>query len=155
MSLLEKVGEQGAFAIKAEVDRALKQIGDDPSAAAHYAGNILEATFKHYLKESGVTHMESATLAELWPLVRESLGINPKDLESKDLKKISSGLNSIVDGTMHLRNNRSAAHGKSIEASERARLSSRHARLVVNSASTLAEYVMDCLKDRQIGKRAS
>ncbi|WP_081758985.1 abortive infection family protein [Thioalkalivibrio sp. HK1] len=35
-------------------------------------------------------------------------------MDEKDLKKIASGLFQIVDGTMHLRNKKSAAHTASL-----------------------------------------
>jgi hypothetical protein len=54
-------------------------------------------------------------LNKLWQLVRDDLGINPKNLEEKGLKKIASGLGNVVEGTMYLRNKRSGAHGRTEE----------------------------------------
>ena len=98
------VSLRGLSAVEVEMKRALKQIEDDPNAAAQYAGNVLEATFKAYLNNKKIAYNENKdTLNDLWRLTRDDLGINPKDLEAKDLKKIASGLGSIVDGTMYLR----------------------------------------------------
>lgn len=106
-----------------------------PLLRAHYAGNILEASLKAYLQAKSITfNDETATLSDLWPLVRGDIGLNPKDLENKDLKKIASGLNSIVDGTMYLRNKKSGAHGRTEEQTKEIALRPRHARLVVHSA---------------------
>ncbi|WP_081432831.1 abortive infection family protein [Acidiphilium cryptum] len=55
------------------------------------------------------------TLAELWKIATEQIGLRPVDWDNKDLKKIASGLNNIVDGIAHLRNAKSGAHGKSEE----------------------------------------
>ena len=145
-SLQETVTKGGLKAIEIEMDRALKMVDADPNAAAHYAGNILEASLKAYLQGKGVTfNDETATLSDLWPLVRGDIGLNPKDLESKDLKKIASGLNSIVDGTMYLRNKKSGAHGRTEEQTKEIALRPRHARLVVHSAHTLSMYVLECM----------
>lgn len=148
-SLQEMIDAGGLAAIQIEMNRALKQVDGDPNAAAHYAGNILEATLKAYLIKKSVSFKDQTdTLNRLWELVRDSIGINPKDLESKDLKKIASGLNSIVDGTMYLRNKKSGAHGRTEEQFEANALRPRHARLVIHSAHTLAAYVLECLADK-------
>jgi len=145
-SLQDRVNNGGLEAIGIEMDRALKMVNDDPNAAVHYAGNILEASLKAYLQNKSIPfNDETATLSDLWPLVRSDIGLNPKDLENKDLKKIASGLNSIVDGTMYLRNKKSGAHGRTEEQTRKIALRPRHARLVVHSAHTLSMYVLECL----------
>jgi hypothetical protein len=147
-SLREIIERGGLSAVELEMDRALKQVEGDPNAAAHYAGNVLEAALKAYLDQKGVTfNDQSDTLSTLWTLSRDALGINPKDLEAKDLKKIASGLNSIVDGTMYMRNKKSGAHGRTEEQYRTSALRPRHARLVIHSAHTLAAYVLECLSD--------
>lgn len=146
LTLREMIEGGGLTAVSVEMERSLKQVETDPNAAAHYAANILEATLKAYLVRKSIPfNDESDTLNRLWELVRDSLGINPKDLPSKDLKKIASGLNSIVDGTMFLRNKKSGAHGRTEEQTREDVLRPRHARLVIHSAHTLAVYVLECL----------
>ncbi|WBU53580.1 abortive infection family protein [Paracoccus sp. SCSIO 75233] len=68
-----------------------------------------------------------------------------QDIASNDLKKIASGLNSIVDGTMFLRNKKSASHGRTEAQIKANELRPRHARLVIHSAHTLATYVLECM----------
>lgn len=146
-SLQETVSRDGLKAISIEMERALKMVNDDPNAAAHYAGNILEASLKAYLNAKSISFNDvTATLSDLWPLVRDNIGLNPKDLGTKDLKKIASGLNSIVDGTMYLRNKKSGAHGRTEEQTKEIALRPRHARLVVHSVHTLAMYVLECME---------
>jgi hypothetical protein len=146
-SLDDMVSQRGLSAVEVEMKRALKQVEDDPNAAAQYAGNVLEATFKTYLNKKKIAYNENGeTLNDLWRLTRDDLGINPKDLEAKDLKKIASGLGSIVDGTMYLRNKRSGAHGRTEAEHTASAIRPRHARLVIHSAHTLAAYVLECLE---------
>lgn len=145
-SLREMIERGGLSAVELEMERALKQVEGDPNAAAHYAGNVLEAALKAYLGRKGLAFDDQKdTLSTLWTLTRDALGINPKDLEAKDLKKIASGLNSIVDGTMYLRNKKSGAHGRTEDQLRASALRPRHARLVIHSAHTLAAYVLECL----------
>ena len=134
-------------AVQTEIDRALKLVNDDPNGAAQFAANVLEAVFKSYLTKKSIWFDEDTdTLNGLWAKVRGSLGLNPKDMVAKDLQKIASGLNSIVNGTMFMRNKRSGAHGKSEEQANKAIIRPRHARLVIHSSHTLAAYVLECLE---------
>jgi len=147
-SLREMIERGGLSAIELEMGRALKQVEGDPNAAAHYAGNVLEAALKAYLTQKGIAFNDhSDTLNTLWALTRNALGVNPKDLDTKDLKKIASGLNSIVDGTMYMRNKKSGAHGRTEDQLRESALRPRHARLVIHSTHTLAVYVLECLSD--------
>lgn len=149
VSLREMIEQGGLAAVEVEMTRALKQVDSDPNAAAHYAGNVLEAAMKAYLtKKELLFNDQTDTLSNLWPLTRSDLGIDPKDLESKGLKKISSGLNSIVDGAMHMRNKKSAAHGRTEDQLHANLLHPRHAKLAIHSAHTLAAYILECLADK-------
>lgn len=106
--------------VDAEIERALNNVETDPLSAIHNAANVLEATFKAYLDRMDITYKEDQdTLSNLWTLVVNDIGINPKELDDKDLKMITSGLFKVVDGTMHLRNKKSAAHGKSENQSKK------------------------------------
>lgn len=148
-SLREMIEGGGLSAVELEMEGALKQVEGDPNAAAHYAGNVLEAALKAYLIKKNIPfNDQNSTLSTLWTLTRDALGINPKDLEAKDLKKIASGLNSIVDGTMYMRNKRSGAHGRTEDQLKTSVLRPRHARLVIHSAHTLAAYVLECLDEK-------
>ncbi len=55
---------------------------------------------------------------------------------------ITSGLYQVVQGTMNLRNKKSASHGRSEENFRKINLKPRHACLVVNAASALAMYIL-------------
>lgn len=147
-SLRETVSKGGLKAIEIEMNRALKIVDSDPNGAAHYAGNILEASLKAYLDHKKINfNDQKATLSDLWQLVRDNIGLKPQDMPNNDLKKIASGLNSIVDGTMFIRNKKSGAHGRTEEQTKTNVLRPRHARLVVHSAHTVSMYVLECMAD--------
>jgi hypothetical protein len=146
-SLSELVSLNGLSAVQTEIDRALQLVTDDPNGAAQFAANALEAVFKAYLTKRSIWFDEETdTLNGLWSKVHDSLGLNPKDMVAKDLQKIASGLNCIVDGTMYMRNKRSGAHGKSEEQANKARIRPRHARLVIHSSHSLAAYIIECME---------
>lgn len=130
--------------VDAEIERALNNVETDPLSAIHNAANVLEATFKAYLDRMDITYKEDQdTLSNLWNLVVKDIGINPGELDDKDLKMIASGLFKVVEGTMHLRNKKSAAHGKSENQAKKIFIKPRHARLAIRSAHTLAAYICE------------
>lgn len=146
LSLAESVKKHGLVTVEIEINRALAQIEQDPHAAAQYAGNVLEAAIKAYLDSKKVAYGQGDALAELWKSAADTMGLKPKDWDDKDLKMIGSGLNSIVSGIMHLRNKKSAAHGKSEEQSKVYVLKPRHARLAIHSAHTIAAYIIELIE---------
>ena len=113
----------------------MDNVEKDPLAAAHNAGSVLEASLKAYLDHHDTSYKEDTdSLSDLWKKVVDHIGLHPKEMDDKDLKKIASGLNSIVDGTMHLRNKKSSAHGKSEEQLKSINIRPRHARLAIHAA---------------------
>ncbi|EJF79125.1 abortive infection family protein [Bartonella doshiae] len=58
---------------------------------------------------------------------------------------IASGLYKIVDGTMHLRNKKSAAHGRLEKDLELINLKPHHARLTFNAAHSLSMYILELM----------
>lgn len=144
-SLLQIAKKNGLATVEIEIQRAISRVEDDPHAAVHYAGNVLEAALKAYLDSKGCAYNGSDGLAELWRLTAEQMGLRPAEWDSKDLKKIASGLNSIVDGVAHLRNNKSGAHGKSEEQARSFTVKPRHARLAIHAAHSVATYVLELI----------
>lgn len=146
LSLDESVKKHGLASVDIEIKRALAQIETDPHAAAQYAGNVLESALKAYLDHKGKAYGKGDALAELWKSAAAEIGLRPEDWDNKDLKKIASGLNSIVDGVAHLRNNKSGAHGKSEGERRNIAIKPRHARLAIHSAHTVAAYVLELIE---------
>lgn len=147
ISLQERVSAQGFTAIEVEVKRALSNVEKDPLSAVHNAGAALESTLKAYLEHYGLIYNETTdTLSSLWNKVVVHIGISPKEMGDKDLKQIASGLFSIVQGTMHLRNKKSASHGKSETQFKNNTIRSRHARLAIHSSHTLCVYILELLE---------
>lgn len=147
LSLQERILKQGLSTIEQESKRALNTLSSDPRAAILYAGNMLESSIKAYLDRNNVIYKEKDTLSDVWNKFVEYLGINPKNFDDNGLKQISSGLFQIVHGTMYLRNKKSAAHGKSEVQLQEIYIKPRHARLVVNSAHTLASYIVELIEN--------
>jgi hypothetical protein len=146
-SLAERIKSDGAKAIEIEYDRAYKAVEGDPSAAVTAACAILESLCKSYLETEGHPIPQKQVLGQLWSKVAEHLGLTPKSVEDDDLKRILQGLYSIADGISALRTHAGSAHGHS--STNTYRLSSRHARLAVHAAHTMAVFVLDTWESRR------
>lgn len=146
LSLFESVKKHGLATVELEITRALSQIEQDPHAAAHYAGNVLEAAIKAYLDNKNVLFTDKDTLSSLWKMASDTMGLNSAEWDDKDLKLIGSGLTNIVTGIMYIRNRKSAAHGKSAGQAKTYVIKPRHARLAIHSAHTVAGYLIELIE---------
>ena len=129
-----------------EIHRSLAALESDPPAAATASCSLLEAIFKVYIWERGLTPPTKLTVKPLWNVVSRDLGFNPGKVVDDDLKRILSGMTSIVEGIAALRTHAGSAHGR---GTTRYRLKPRHARLAVHAAHTLATFVVESWEERR------
>ncbi len=133
--------------IEEEFERAILNVETDPQTAATAASSILESLFKTYIEDEGLEMPSRRTISPLWTTVSKHLRLAPDQILDDDMKKILSGLTSIVNGIGSFRTHASSAHGKSRKIY---RIQPRHARLVVHSAHTLAAFVLETWDSRKI-----
>lgn len=150
-TLSEIIKSRDIPSIDAEFDRAISKITSEPREAVSAACNILESVFKVYISDTdGVDMPQKQDLFNVWKVVRSNLGFEPGLIQDADLKKILSGVFSVVDGVGSLRTHASSAHG---EGRKTYNLKPRHARLAINSAHTIALFVLETWDEHKI-KRA-
>ena len=126
--------------IDAEFNRALANVNSEPREAVSAACNILESIFKIYIADEKLDMPQKQDLQNVWKVVRSDLGFDPGALEDDDLKKILSGVLSVVDGVGAFRTHASSAHGQGRKIYN---LKPRHARLAIHSAHTIASFVLE------------
>jgi hypothetical protein len=134
-----------------EFKRAMQTIDADPAAALTAACATLEAICLVYIEDEGLAQPAKKTLGELWPVVKASLGFDPKSVADDDLKKILGGIASVVDGIAAFRTHAGSAHGRERKAY---RPRSRHARLGVHAAHTLAAFIIETWDERRAARKA-
>jgi hypothetical protein len=132
-------------AIEREHQRALSSVSSDPAQAVTASSAILEALFKVYIEDEKLGASPTATIKPLWSVVQKHLGLDPAQQEDDDIKRILSGLTSIVDGIGTLRTHAGSAHGRGRTSY---RLYERHALLAVNAAFTLVTFVIQTWDER-------
>lgn len=134
-SLAELIKGRDIPSIDAEFNRALANVNSEPREAVSAACNILESIFKTYIADEELDVPQKQDLQNVWKVVRADLGFDPAALEDDDLKKILSGVLSVVDGIGAFRTHASSAHGQGRKIYN---LKPRHARLAIHSAHTLS-----------------
>ncbi|UWX04392.1 abortive infection family protein [Pseudoxanthomonas sp. NC8] len=147
-SLAEKLREISIREIEDEFERAHRTIDSDPPAAVTAACAIVEALCKTYIAENDLQLPANQTIKPLWGVVSKHLGIAPESVEEDDLKRILSGLTSVVDGIGSYRTHAGSAHG---HVGRSYRVAPRHARLAVHAAHTLCLFAMETWQARRGG----
>lgn len=147
-SLAELIKGRDIHAIDIEFTRALDNVISEPREAVSAACNILEAIFKVYIADEGLSMPKKQDLQSVWKVVRADLGFDTNRVEDDDLKKILSGILSVVDGMGAFRTHASSAHalGRKIY-----KLKPRHARLAVNSAHSMAMFILETWDEKKRG----
>jgi Abortive infection C-terminus len=127
-------------ALDVEFDRALSNVETDPPAAVTAACAIVEAFCKIYIEDENLELPIEQTVKPLWKIVQKHLGLDPAQLADDDLKRILTGLASVVDGLGAFRTHVGSAHGRGSRAYKP---SPRHARLACHSAHTLVAFALE------------
>ncbi|MNZ19464.1 hypothetical protein D3C78_364920 [compost metagenome] len=146
-TLSELIRGRDLKSIEIEFERALENVTKDPSEAVLAACNILESLCQTYIEDEVPEQMpQKKDIKSVWGVVKEQLGLEPRNLEDNDLKAILGGLSAIVTGIGSLRTHASASHGK---GRTRYNLEPRHARLAIHSAHTLVTFIIETWDKRK------
>jgi len=116
-----------------------KIIDNDFDGAVTNSRTLLESICLYIIENNQVEYEYKGNLLNLYKDVSKLLKMNPADYADDCLKQILSGIFSIINGVSMLRNEFSDAHGSSPKKSYR--IDERHARLSVNLAKTISEYL--------------
>ncbi len=132
--------EKEFAAVYREFSRCTENIETDPPAAITAACSILESVCKVYIEDKSLAMPSKQSIAPLWKIVSDHIGFDPSRVEDHDIRKILSGLTSVVNGIGSLRTHIGSAHGR---GNKSYRVQVRHARLAVNSSYTLVGFVLE------------
>jgi len=133
--------------IDMEFNRALDNVNKAPREAVSAACNILESIFKVYISDENLPVPNKQDLQSVWKVVRADLGFNTNSVEDDDLKRIISGILSVVDGIGAFRTHASSAHGAGRKIYN---IKPRHARLAIHSAHTVALFVLETWDEKKL-----
>lgn len=147
-TLQQIVHDRDLQGVHREFERIFSNVETDPEAALTASCALLEALFKSYIADERELELPAdQSILPLWKVVRTHLKLDPGQVEDEGLRKILSGLASIVDGTASLRTRRGSAHGHDTRTSQY-RVEARHARLTAHAAMALATFLIELIQTR-------
>ena len=100
---------------------------------------LLEEVFCYVIENKNETPTDSGDIGKLYKQVKGLYNMHTDKNLDRRIKTLLSGLEKIVSSIAEMRNNNSDAHGV---GSQRISISEHHARLLVNSAMTMAEFIL-------------
>ena len=128
-----------------QITRMEAAVVNDPALAIGTAKELIETVCKTILDARGITFSKTAELSELVKSTAKTLELTPSDVPDKAkaadiIKRLLNNLGSITQGVAELRNQHGTGHGKKAGTKG---LGSRHAKLAVGAASTLAVFFVE------------
>lgn len=143
--LVSKVEVIDFDTVARDIERALASCDNDPEDAVTAACSAVESVCRSVLIELGLDLPAKQDITGLYKAVRNPLGLSPQrsDLPGQiadDVRKVLSGLSTMIEGIGALRTHAGDAHGR-----ERgfARIDARIARLAIHSASTATLFIIE------------
>ncbi len=139
-TLLSQFQEKRLDSVQVEFERSLQHAVTDPAAAITAASSMIESMCKVYLEDRGIPLPAKQDIGHLWKAVSSHVGFDPGSKEDDDVRKVLSGLISVVTGIGALRTHAGSAHGR---GRRRYRLEPRHARLAVQASQTIVAFLLE------------
>lgn len=130
-------------------------IDSAPHVAIGTAKELVETCCKSILEEKGIPCNDTWKLMKLLRETTKTLKLTPEDIPdsanaASSIKQILGSLSAVVQGIAELRNHYGSGHGKD---GKFIGLKSRHAKLAVGAASTLAMFLLETLDARKVDER--
>lgn len=126
--------------------KALERVSGDPEGAITAARTTLESVCKHILDRSGIQDQSRGDLVRLYRATAQELQLSPNGYSEDVFKQILGGCAGIAAGLSGLRNAFGDSHGK---GRRYIKPQPRHARLAINAAMTLAEFLIETYEARR------
>ena len=120
--------------------RAMEDVknGDFDSAATK-SRTLLEEVFFYVIEQRQGESPKPGNINKLYCKVKDLYNMHEQPDLDQRINKLLSGLEKIVSAITELRNNESDAHG---QGNKRKRIDDYHARLLVNSAGIMADFIL-------------
>ena len=121
-------------------DRAMKDVIDgNYDSAITKARTLLEEVFCYVIEKKGEEPSESGDIGKLYNQVKQLYNMHQSKDMDKRINGLLSGLEKILSAIAEMRNKGSDSHGV---GAKRINIADHHARLFVNSAMTMADFVL-------------
>lgn len=121
---------------------AQSALGVDASDAVTRACRLVETVCKHVLQRRNQPIPTDQVIQKLFRAATKSVNLSPDQQSSDDLRAVTSGMLTTVQGIGALRTHSGTAHGGTADRHE---ITFSEARLAVNSAGVVATFLMEAL----------
>jgi hypothetical protein len=145
-SLQDILKQRDLPAVQIEFERALADVQKDPEASLTAACAMVESICKIYIEDRDLPRPTKESIKDLWKVVASDLGFNPASIEDEDLRRVLSGLSSIIDGLGSIRTHAGSAHSR---GKKRYKVAPRHAKLVIHAAHTLTTFLIETWQSKR------
>lgn len=121
-------------------DRAMKDVMDgNYDSAITKSRTLLEEVFCYVIEKKGNEPSESGDIGKLYNQVKQLYNMHQSKDIDKRINGLLSGLEKILSAIAEMRNKGSDSHGV---GAKRINIADHHARLFVNSAMTMADFIL-------------
>lgn len=145
--VMDSIKENGPEYIRMLVSRAKEDLEKDSfDSTLTLSRTILEEAFCHAIETFGGQPDTKGNITDLFGMFKPYCGMKQSSDVDKRINDIVVGLGKIVKSIGDLRNMVGDAHGL---GSKRFRVDRHHAKLCLNAACLVAEFVLDVIENRQ------
>ena len=146
----ESISAIDAGYVSQQITRMEAAVYNDPSLAIGTAKELIETCCKTILENRGIQVASNLDLPQLVKATSKELALTPDDIPEQakaadTIRRLLSNLATITQGLAELRNQYGTGHGKIAQTKG---LSSRHPKLAVGAASTLAVFLLETHETR-------
>lgn len=125
--------------------RALKDIENNSfDSAITKSRTLLEEVFCFAIESQNENPTESGDIVKLYKQVKDLYNMHQDSETDKRINDLLSGFDKVITSISQMRNKSSDAHGV---GNRRINIKDYHARLFVNSAMTLADFILSVVKN--------
>ena len=125
-------------------NRAIQDIeAGNYDSALTKSRTLLEEVFCYVIESKGENFCENGNIVKLYNQVKRLYNMHQNQDLDKRINMLLSGLEKILMAITEMRNNESDAHGV---GNKRISIKEHHARLFVNSATTMADFILSVEK---------
>ena len=133
--------------IRSLYERASKDIDEGNfDSAITKCRTLIEEVFCYAIEEANGQPSDSGDIQKLYNQVKDLYNMHNNKGIDKRINTLLSGLNKIISAIAEMRNENSDSHGV---GAKRINIEEHHARLMLNSASTVAEFILAVVNKKQ------
>lgn len=125
--------------------RAIRDVeNEEYDSAITKSRTLLEEVFCYVIEQKGEEPLQKGDIKKLYRQVKDLYNMHADAGMDRRINELLSGLEKIIDSIAEMRNKSSDAHGV---GQKRINISEHHARLFVNSAMTMADFILSVGKE--------